>query len=275
MNRMNLYLLVLILLSACSSEEGMIEKVTIPSMNEVSSEEWKNLVSKKIYFGHQSVGENIIDGIVDVMKENKNIQLNIKESKNGEELDSVNILHSSIGKNGDPIGKIEDFKKQISSGIGSKADIAFAKFCFWDIQKTSDLDAIFSEYKTTVDELKKEYPDTTFMHLTVPLMSHSNGVMARIKRLFREDNGDLANIKRNELNNMILNEYQGKEPVFDIAKYESTLPGGERTYFVKDGEQYYYLPDAYTEDGGHLNEKARKFIAEQMLIKLSEISKVQ
>lgn len=273
MRQLKLVLLLLLLFVGCSSEEGMVEKFSVPTYSDVTSEDWKKLSDKKIYFGHQSVGENIIDGIHDVMKNNKEIQLSIKESKSSSELDKVNILHSSIGKNGDPVGKIVDFKKQIDNGIGEKVDIAFVKLCFWDIQKNTDVNKIFSEYKLTIADLRESYPDTHFMHMTVPLMSHSDSLINRLKRIIREDNGDLANIKRNELNDLILNEYKDKEPVFDIAKFESTQPDGSRVYFIKDGKKYYYLPDLYTEDGGHLNMQGRRFIAEQMLIKLADIAK--
>lgn len=269
--RLSIVIILYFIVTGCSDvgSERFVDK--LKTINDIPDEKLEILLRKKIYFGHQSVGENIIDGILS-LPTSKVGGLAIKESFNSESFKDHNFLHSSIGKNGDPLGKIADFKKKIDSGMGRKADIAFAKLCFWDIQKTSDLDKIFSEYKTTVDGLKKEYPDTIFMHITVPLMSHSNGIMARIKRLFRDDNGDLANIKRNELNNKILNEYQGKEPLFDIAKFESTLPSGERVYFVKDGKNYYYLPDEYTQDGGHLNEKGRKFVAEQMLIELADVA---
>lgn len=272
MNYKYILFMSLLTLFSCSSGEGMMEKITIPSMSEVSSEDWKRLSEKKMYFGHQSVGENIIDGVLDVMKVNKDIQLTIKESKNGADLDSVNILHSSIGKNGDPVGKIADFKKQIDSGIGEKADIVFAKLCFWDIQKNTDVNKVFFEYKSTIADLKETYPDTRFMHMTVPLMSHSDSLINRLKRLIREDNGELANIKRNELNELILNEYKDKEPVFDIAKFESTQPDGSRSFFMKGGNKYYYLPDVYTNDGGHLNKIGRKHVAEQMLIELSGVA---
>ena len=82
----------------------------------------------------------------------------------------------------------------------------------------------------------------------------------------------MANIKRNELNQLIVSEYKGKEPLFDIAKFESTYQDGTRSFFMKDGNKYYYLPDVYTNDGGHLNKIGRKHVAEQMLIILSVIA---
>ena len=89
--------------------------------------------------------------------------------------------------------------------------------------------------------------------------------------MIKPDNDDLDNIKRNELNRLIVQEYGGKEPLFDIALIESTLPDGRRTIFSADGKDYYYLSDEYTNDGGHLNEQAQKYVAEQLLITMSRL----
>ena len=45
------------------------EKVSLPSIKDVPAEKWQELSQKKIYFGHQSLGNNIITGIQDLMKE--------------------------------------------------------------------------------------------------------------------------------------------------------------------------------------------------------------
>lgn len=267
------FILSVIFLVACENEEIMIGQNDIASISDVSDEAWKTLAQKRIYFGHQSVGGNVIDGVRDVMESNKSIRLNIKGVKDNISLDSPVFLHSNIGKNGDPVGKIIDFKNKIDGGIGEKTDIAFAKLCFWDVHRSTNVEKIFSEYKTAITGLKKSYPNTYFMHMTVPLMSHSDSLIDRLKRLIRDDNDDLDNVKRNELNEMILKEYKGKESVFDIAKFESTKPNGMRSFFIKDGKKYYYLTDVYTKDSGHLNKQGRRFIAEQLLIKLLEISK--
>ena len=84
---------------------------------------------------------------------------------------------------------------------------------------------------------------------------------------------DEDNIKRNELNNMILQEYKGKEPVFDIALAEATLPNGKYVYFSRNGKSYYYLAEEYTKDGGHLNEAGRLHVAEQFLLTLADVVK--
>jgi len=74
---------IAISLISCDNGGEMPEKtVQFPSIKDVPTSKWENLSQKKIYFGHKSVGFNIIDGIKDVMKENPQIKLNIVETAN-------------------------------------------------------------------------------------------------------------------------------------------------------------------------------------------------
>jgi hypothetical protein len=232
---------------------------------------WRTLSTKKIYFGHQSVGDNIMDGVVKLMKSSGPIQLNIVRTDDPDAFRRPVFAHSYVGKNSDTNSKIAAFRDAMQKGIGNRADIAFFKFCFWDIRSRTDVKAVFDAYKAALSELKSKYPKTTFVHFTVPLMERPNGMKDKILRAFNMQNEtDLDNIKRNELNELIRNEYGGKEPVFDIALFESTLPDGKRTSFSNGGKVYYYLARNYTNDGGHLNEEGRKRVAEQFLIFLAE-----
>jgi lysophospholipase L1-like esterase len=104
-------------------------------------------------------------------------------------------------------------------------------------------------------------------------MSYQNSLKDRIKRILNQTiETDLDNIKRNELNEMLLNEYLDREPIFDIAAVESTSPGGTRTSFTQNGKKYYVLADDYSRDGGHLNDLGKKVVAEQLLIFLARLS---
>jgi hypothetical protein len=265
-------ILFVLLLTGCNEESTMTEKVSLLSLSDIPVSTWEKLSRKNIYFGHQSVGDNIIDGIDEVMEGSDVIKLNIKNINDVQKPDITVFAHSDIGKNGDIDSKLNDFSKNIREGFGSKADLAFLKLCFWDVRRNTNIDEVFNNDKKTVSSLKKEYPNITFIHFTVPLMSHSNGIVAKIKRIIKTDNGDLDNIKRNELNRLIVSEYMGKEPLFDLALIESTLPDGRRMTFSKDGKDYCYLPDEYTNDGGHLNKQARRYVAVQLLIELAQVA---
>lgn len=269
-----LYSIILLFIISCGEGTMKTEKVKLPSINETPESAWQRLSQKKIYFAHQSVGNNIIDGINKIMKDNNAVKINIVETENIKILNKPVLAHySNIGTNGDPDSKIKAFKDNIHEGIGNKVDIASLKFCFWDIRRQTDIKKVFNDYKETVSALKMQYPKTKFIHFTVPLMSYPNGIKTKIKRALNMIiEADIDNIKRNELNELILKEYSGKEPVFDIAMVESTLPDGSRAVFTNSGKNYYYLAAEYTNDGGHLNEEAKKIVAEQLLILLAKLS---
>ena len=121
--------------------------------------------------------------------------------------------------------------------------------------------------------LKNKYPKTTFVHITVPLVTTKATWKTWIKKLIKKefiweyDN----NVARNKYNELVRKEYDGNEPVFDLAKVESTYPDGKRAEFERNGERHYSLVPDYTHDGGHLNASGRKIVAEQLLILLANL----
>lgn len=246
-----------------------------PSIKDVPDSAWKKLAQEKIYFGHQSVGNNIIDGIKNLMKKNPQIKLNIIETIDPSKFNVPIFAHSRVGKNMDPKSKIVAFGNFVKNGIGDTANIVYFKFCFVDVDAGTEIQKLFGEYKSKMLSLKKQYPKTTFIHFTVPLLRKSKTTLKSLIKRIVGKNGEFFdnehNIKRNEFNDLLRNEFEGKEPIFDLAKAESTHPDGRMETFTKDGEKYYSLVPDYTNDGGHLNDKGRKIIAEQLLIFLANL----
>ena len=145
------------------------QKNTLKNIKNVAPEKWEALSGKKIYFGHQSVGFNIIDGIKDVMSADNRVKLNIVELNEIGKLYASGFYHSRIGSNVYPISKIDDFSRKMDAGIGDTADIAFLKFCFVDIGFNTDIQKVFAHYQETMVKLQKKYPTTKFIHFTIPL----------------------------------------------------------------------------------------------------------
>jgi hypothetical protein len=241
------------------------------SLNDIPVSAWQQLSGKKVYFGHQSVGNNILDGIRDVMKDNPQIALNITEYTTMTDLKSPVFAHSMVGKNFDPKSKIDAFSSNLRTGVGDTADIAFLKLCFVDILPQTDTAKVFEYYKHTMAEMKNKFPKTTFIHFTVPLTSQQIWLKEFIKGLIGKVNL-YDNVKRNEFNAMLRREYAGREPFFDLANIESTCPDGRQSTFTKDGTIYSSLAPDYTNDGGHLNEKGRRTVAEHLLVYLAKLS---
>jgi len=275
LNNRYLFVIMVILtfLISCNGGEMPEKAVQFPSIKDVSSEKWEKLVQKKIYFGHQSVGNNIISGIKDLMEENPKIRLTILETNNPADFARPIFGHSKVGENKDPKSKIDEFARLMDERLGNNTDIAFFKFCYIDIIAGTDVGTLFSDYKNTMLRLRNTFPKTTFVHVTVPVRIVQTGVRVWIKKVIgRPIGGYDDNIKRNQFNELLRKEYNGKEPIFDLAKIESTSPDGTRSAFSKDGETYYSLISEYTQDGGHLNEKGRRTVAEQLLILLANLN---
>jgi hypothetical protein len=249
-------------------------KIILPSIEDVPGEYWAKLAGKKIFFGHQSVGYNIIDGIKDVITERDFIKLNIVETHESAVFERPVFAHSRVGVNTKPFSKIEHFMEIIDSGVGSKVDIAFFKFCYVDIMKDSDPREIFDGYKTAMEELKDRYPETKFLHITVPIRSAPKGIKKNIKQSVKSLIGEPGfledNMMRRSFNELLRKTYSKTEPFFDLALIESLNTSGFGCYVLKRKEKVNVMASEYTEDGGHLNSLGRRKVAEQFLIILAE-----
>lgn len=254
----------------------MDQTITInKSLNDIEQSEMDKVSKQKIYFGHQSVGANIISGLQQIVNSKSKVQLNIVETDRPSDFSASIFAHSKVGKNTDPLSKINDFSKKIQNGIGGKADIAFFKFCYIDINSKTDVQAIFNEYRSTLDRLQQSYPQTRFVHSTVPLKAIT-GLKASLKRLIKKimgksENSYGDNNNRNKFNTLLRKEYADTNHLFDLAALQSTSPDGRRTVYQSEGQSFEMLVPEYTDDGGHLNVNGQQIIAEQFLIFLTSL----
>jgi len=240
------------------------------SEEEINSS-FKAVANMRIFFGHQSVGKNILDGIREISEDSGN-KVNISESRVANDNNEAVFLHAGIGKNEDPYSKMSDFREIIEKGLGGRVDMAFFKFCYVDFGRNTDIKSVFQKYKETMKSLKENYPETTFIHFTVPLLDSSLGMKGYIKKIIGKYNKKVeGNIIKNKFNTMLREEYEGKEPFFDLAAIESTYPDGKREFFRKNGRRYYSLVPSYTDDGGHLNKLGRKILASKLLQYLASL----
>lgn len=266
---------VLLLLTVFLGEAMSKNDTYIGKIEEVSDAQWTSLAEKRIFFGHQSVGQNIIDGIENVIKNNANIHLEISNEINDLDLSSGIFFHTFIGENEKPKTKIEHFEKIINKYKGKISDFAFFKFCYVDFYSTTDINSLFYLYKNKIKSLKLLYPDTQFIHLTVPLTVVQKGFKAKLKGIIgRPIGGYQENIVRNGFNNLIIDEYAGKDAIFDLAKFESMHKDGTSEKFSFEGKEYLALAPEYALEkvlGRHLNEQGSRFVAEQLLIFLAKL----
>jgi hypothetical protein len=241
------------------------------SLADVSEAQWAALAQRRVFFGHQSVGGNIMDGVADVLKANPGIRLNVVESRDLSGSTRPGFHHALIGRNDFPLEKFDDFAKVASTGFGSEGGIAMLKLCYIDIHRHTDAQDLFEQYRRRVDAVRAKNPTLTIVHFTSPLTSIENWKGRLRASLTGSATQRERNAVRHRYNELLRQAYQGREPLFDIARLESTLPDGKGVFFRVGDEAVPLLAPEYTDDGGHLNAPARRMVAEQLLIMLAQL----
>lgn len=191
------------------------------------------------FFGHQSVGANVLKGVTSLYKANglgKPIQIDVKGSAS---LPSTGgfIAHAHVGRNGHPLEKLAEFDAILRSGVASEIDAAVLKFCYSDVRAGRvDVLALFGEYRRVLADLERDFPDVTFLHATVPLKADTAA----------------DNVARTQMNALLREEFGATRRLWDIAAIESTTLEGQPVGGVHEGQPYQALHSGFTRDGGHL-----------------------
>lgn len=250
------------LLLSCTGDQ---HKGELPMGDESLRQDLLLLQNQRIYFGHQSVGVNVIEGVKDYLTEFNDIHLNMISLKDSIQLPESFFADSFVGQNSKPDSKCDAFASIIKESLADRLDIALMKFCYVDIRGFTDVEAVFRYYRTTMDSLKSRYPRIQFVHVTVPLAWRSAEWKRVIKIILGLENKSIAEAEKRNAFNVMLTEHYRNEPVFDLAKVESTRPDGSRSSMTKDGKTLYVLANEYTDDGGHLNAVGRKVAARELI----------
>lgn len=223
----------------------------------------------RIFFGHQSVGENLLEGLDALQRDSPHRVAVLALDEAGDRPPGF-LLHTRVGRNEDPASKCHDFRRILDDLPRGSIDVALLKFCYIDINEQTDVAAMFDAYRSLLDDLARRHPEMTFVPATAPLRHTAGGVGVWIREaLGRPNRSKLANIRRNDFNDLVRRTYAG-QPLFDIAAAQSTYPDGRRETFVQDGRTYETLIGAYTDDGGHLNAAGRVAVAADLVHSLAE-----
>ena len=232
----------------------------------VAGSTWSRVSGLRTFFAHQSVGGNLLAGVRDLEQREGVTTLPIVDIGKASVPSGPVLAHLYVGQNGDPLSKIHGFRQALENGLGDTIDVAALKFCFWDIQKDTDVTKVFEEYSQTVSTLQTRFPRITFVHVTVPLYARDDDWRAAVRRVLSMDvPRTLDNAKRHELSERIRARYAGREPIFDLEGFEAA-PDRERGRVP-------YLRADFTDDGGHLNESARATGAAMFLNVVAEASR--
>ncbi len=221
--------------------------------------------TKKMLFGHASIGGQIVEGLRTLASQNPSrYAMTFKEDPPA--LTSPALAFPYIGPNGNPFDKITRFKNKIESTDangnvwGNVLDIAYFKFCYVDIGTNSDVNQIFTEYINSVKNLQAQYPNCQFIYFTVPLEGKLDYEYDMIQ-----------NKNRHQLNELIRNYVkQNGGYLYDLADLEAYDDSGVYQTFEYQGATYpkaWFVPNNYandgwtTDDGAHLNSKGKEHLA--------------
>jgi hypothetical protein len=263
--------LLFLLISASACGRKTLEASTLASPPVLNDQQIANLSTKKIFLGHQSVGNNIVQGIRDLMSADPRLKIKIVKSADPESIPAPAFAEFEVGRNGDPQSKNKAFAAILDKGMGAQGGIAMFKYCYVDIDSSTDVPKMFEDYRAEISALKARYPALKIVHITVPLTTVEPATKAWIKSMLGRTTTQDVNVKRNEFNKLLRKTYSGVDPIFDLAEVESTQSDGSRSYFTRDGEKIYTLAPEFTTDGGHLNEAGRQGAAEALLQVLAKL----
>lgn len=222
------------------------------------------VAQKKVFFAHQSVGGNVLQGVSSLAAEAK-VPLRIAEvpAPTG----TPGLEHALVGTNTDPSSKLQGFEQLL--GKGTAPQLAVVKLCYVDISADTDAAALFAQYQAMVKTLEAKYPNVGLVHVTAPLTTVQAGFKGFLKDTFGKGAaGTRENIKRHTYNELVRKAY-GQGRLFDLAAVEAG-EGGGACRFTKDGASYPCLRPALSDDGGHLNAKGQAEAARALISVLAK-----
>lgn len=268
--------LLVVVTAGCRSgnTSETVTEITMPaeSVSEIDETQWAALRSRSIFFGHQSVGENIMAGVQRVLADHPQIGLHLVSGTEPAQVEGPAFIEAAIGENERPSTKSAAFSAVLESGFGNNRNaVAMYKFCYVDMQVDTDPDQLFADYAQQIEDVRRQFPGLQIVHFTLPLRTASTGLKEQVNVILGRPTQTQLNMKRERYNSLLRERFGGTDPVFDLAQLESTRPDGSRAYSRYRGDNAYMLAPEWTDDGGHLNEAAQYRVAERLLVFLATL----
>ncbi|WP_315549292.1 hypothetical protein [Microbacterium aurum] len=224
----------------------------------------RSLANTSVFFGHQSVGANVLHGLA-ALDGSAEAGIRIVESTDARDVAVGTVVHAHMGVNGDPQSKIDAFLEVMDAGMADAVDVALLKFCYVDVTAETDVAAVFAAYTAAIADLQARHPDTTFLYATVPLAT-ARDLKGTIRSWLGRDAGmgPEDNVARQQFNAAVRDRLAGTDLLFDIAAVESGMDQGvsPRSHA---GADYYVLDDSFAADPGHLGEAGSRAAAAELV----------
>lgn len=219
--------------------------------------ELATLAGVAIYFGHQSVGGQLMDAVATLLAGNAGPEPTLLAAPEASQIDPGDWAHAYIGQNQAPLTKLDAFRAALSGPIGGRVQIAFVKLCYVDAYSTAaeSPSGLFASYQGMVAAVQAERPGVRLVHVTMPLVT----VAAE------SSDGWASNARREAYNDLLRRAYGAQ--VFDLALLEATDPTGAVVVNPASGARGMYA--GWSSDGGHLNAAGAARIGRALVAHLS------
>jgi lysophospholipase L1-like esterase len=232
--------------------------------------ELERVAQRRIFFGHQSVGVNLLDGVAQLAAA-EGVPLRVAEAASASRVAAATLGHAFVAENGNPLRKLQSFELAMGQQP-TPVEVALVKLCYVDFTAETDVKTLFARYRDTIDRLRSRHPGTTFVHVTAPLTDVQQGAKALLKRLLgHAPYGTIENVRRAQYNNLLREAYRGREPIFDLARVESTAPDGTTVTTEWKDSVVPAMAPAFTDDGGHLNAAGKLRAARELVSVLAAL----
>lgn len=251
---------------------GVMDATPITS---ITNDQWEALAARPIFFGHQSVGRDMMHGVARVLDAHPEIPLRVVSADGPEDVGGTAFIDARIGRNRAPESKSAAFLEWVRAMGDRPGALAMYKFCYVDVNADTDPARLFADYQATIEEARRRHPGLLILHMTLPLHTADEGMGERIRTVLGFPTQTRLNAIRNRYNELLLQTYGGRDPVFDLALLESTRSDGSRAFTRYRGENVYMLAPEWTYDGGHLNDSAKYRVAERLLVFLAQVASAQ
>ena len=216
-----------------------------------------------MYFGHQSVGSNIIAGL-EALNGEHGLGMRFVQTRDPSVLAGPAFVDFLAGENTRPSTKNRAFLQQLDARPVRDEAVALLKYCYVDINGRTDVQVMFDEYRRTIEIVRSRHPDVTIVHVTVPITTVESAAKARLKSILGRPTLRSANVRRQEYNALVRRAFAGREPLYDLAAVEAAGPRREVSA-LRVADDVDLLDAAFTNDGGHLNALGARAAAAAML----------
>lgn len=178
-------------------QPGIVGLSGITDWDNLPKNEKDRIKTWNAIFMHQSVGGDLEDGA-----EANGYKFEYFDLSSAPKGPSGNVFSAS---NGDPMGKMEEFKKNILTHKAS-VNIAIFKFGYADIND-ENIEEVKATYKKMIDELRTQVSGIRFVHITPPLIYITS-----------KDDGNAAKMK---VAQWMKDTFKEKDVIYELEEIES------------------------------------------------------